>query len=254
MQLHLLISLLFSVGALSSPLGKRQSNSGDNSTQLDLAEQLVLATTDIERISLLAENGGNQSFVFNFATPANGTQPPPGPGGSIVAATGGTFPALIGRQSAAALFTLNPCGLVIPHTHPRSNEFIIVTEGTVFTQFLTESGSILISNNLTLYSGTIFPQGSIHLEFNPTCQKSVFTAGFNDNDPGTSAIAANFLTFNQELIGAALGGDQVVSGQDLATIEAGIPPATVIAVADCLAACGLQPNKKRSVKEVFGLS
>jgi hypothetical protein len=254
MHLQIILSLLLSATAfgapLSQPLEKRQS-SGVNTT--DLASQLLLAQTDVERIALLAA-GGNQSFVFDFANPLPGTQPPPSAGGSVVAASGATFPALIDRQSAAAVFTLNACGLVPPHTHPRSNEFIIVTEGTVFTQFITESGSLLITNNLTTYTGTIFPQGSIHLEFNPTCEKAVFTAGFNDNDPGVSSIAANFLLFDPELLSANLGGDQVVSGADLDNIRAGIPPDTVIAVADCLKACGIQPNGKRSLKEVFGLA
>src|SRR5277367_2920180 len=231
MQLQIILSLLFAATAFSAPqpelLEKRQS-SGVNET--DLATQLVLAQTDVERIGLLAA-GGNQSFVFNFANPPPGTQPPPGAGGSVVLASGATFPALIDRQSGAAVFTLNACGLVPPHTHPRSNEFIIVTEGTVFTQFITESGSLLITNNLTTWSGTIFPQGSIHLEFNPTCEKAVFTAGFNDNDPGVSNVAANFLSFDPELIGANLGGDQVISGADLENISAGIPKDTVIAVA-----------------------
>jgi len=253
--MHVKLALFFLLSAIvfgapvSDPLEKRQS-SGVNAT--DLPTQLLLAQTDVERIALLAA-GGNQSFVFDFANPAPGTQPPPSAGGSVVAASGATFPALIGRQSAAAIFTLNACGLVPPHTHPRSNEFIIVTQGTVFTQFITETGSLLITNNLTTYSGTLFPQGSIHLEFNPTCEKAVFTAGFNDNDPGVSSIAANFLAFDPELIGANLGGDQVVSGADLENIRAGLPTDTIIAVADCLKACGIQPNGKRSLKEVFGL-
>ena len=254
MQLQLILLVLFSASVFSAPLSKaleKRQSSGVNET--DLPTQLLLAQTDVDRIALLAA-GGNQSFVFNFANPPPGSQPPPGAGGSVVAATGATFPALIGRQSGAAVFTLNACGLVPPHTHPRSNEFIIVTEGTVFTQFITESGSVLITNNLTTYSGTLFPQGSIHLEFNPTCQKSIFTAGFNDNDPGVSNVAANFLSFDPELIGANLGGDQVISGADLENISAGIPKDTVIAVAECLKACGIQPNGKRSLKEVFGLA
>jgi len=254
MQRHIFLTLLLVGAALCTPLSskerieKRQSDSS-----LSLDDQLVLATTDIERISLVAA-GGDESFVFDFGNPPNGTQPPPGPGGSVVAATAGTFPALIGRQAAAALFILNPCGLVVPHTHPRSNEFILVTQGTVFTQFLTESGSLLISNTLTQYQGTLFPQGSIHLEFNPTCNTSIFTAGFNDNDPGVSAIAPNFLSLDPELIGATLGGDNVISGAELASIEKALPAAVVIQVADCLKTCGIQPNQKRSLKEVLNIS
>jgi hypothetical protein len=101
-----------------------------------------------------------------------------------------------------------------------------------------------------LYSN--FPQGSIHLQFNPTCEKAVFLAGFNDDDPGVSNIAANFLAFDPELVGATLGGDTVVSGADLATFEQGLPKDAVIAVQDCLSMCGIKTNAKRSLKEVFG--
>jgi oxalate decarboxylase/phosphoglucose isomerase-like protein (cupin superfamily) len=248
MHFHLILTLLASATALCAPLsgGHAKRQSSDTS---GLDAQLQLATSSVQRVALLAA-GGNQSFVFDFNS-ANGTQPPPG-GGSVVLASASSFPALIGRQSAAALFTLNPCGLVPPHIHPRADEFILVTEGTVFTQFLTETGSVLISNNLTTFSGTLFPQGSIHLEFNPTCGPAVFTAGFNSNDPGVSNVAANFLQFDEELVAANLGGDEVVSGADIAKIQANIPKDTIIAVQDCLKACGIPANHKRSLK-VFGL-
>jgi hypothetical protein len=190
--------------------------------------------------------------VFDFANPPAGSGPPPGAGGSVVTAFGSNFPAVISRNIGAAMFTLNACGLVPPHMHARSAEFITVVQGTVFTQFLTESGSVLISNNLTTLSAAVFPQGSIHLELNPTCEKAVFVAGFNDDDPGVSNIAANFLAFDPELVGASLGGDKVVSGADLATFEQGLPTDAVVAVQDCLCMCGINPNAKRSLRDVFG--
>jgi hypothetical protein len=246
MYIRVVLAFLALATAFGAPLSDDQITKRQSSNEDTLADQLVLATTDVERISLLAA-AGNESFVFNFAPQGIN----PSGGGSVVLANAASFPALIGRKSAAALFILNPCGLVVPHTHPRANEFILVTQGTVFTQFLTESGSILVTNNLTTFSGTVFPQGSFHLEFNPTCSPAMFTSGFNENDPGVSAIAANFLSFDPELVGATLGGDQVVSGADLAGIKAGLPSATVIQIAECLTACGIKPNKKRSLKEII---
>jgi len=245
-----LVGLLTATCVLATPIINKRQAATANVT-LDLSAQLRLANTDVERVSLLANAGGNESFVFDFAhAPAN-SGPPSSAGGSVITAFGSTFPALINRNIGAAVFILNACSLVPPHTHPRSAEFITVVEGTVFTQFLTESGSVVISNNLTTLMGTVFPQGSIHLEFNPTCGKAVFVAGFNDDDPGVSNVAANFLAFDQELVGASLGGDKVVSAADLASFERGLPQDAVFAVQECVSRCGIKPNRKRSLREIL---
>ena len=50
---------------------------------------------------------------------------------------------------------------------------------------------------------------------------------------------------------ANLGGETVVSGQDLATIEHAIPAGIAVGVQECLTKCGIKPNKKRSLVEAL---
>jgi hypothetical protein len=38
-------------------------------------------------------------------------------------------------------------------------------------------------------SATVFPQGAIHFEMNPSCEEAMFVAGFNGEDPGVNQVA-----------------------------------------------------------------
>ena len=82
-----------------------------------------------------------------------------------------------------------------PYTHPRATEFLtIASGGNVKSGFIQESGETTeITTILNQYEGGIFPMGSIHYEFNDSCEPAVFIATFNDEDPGLSRIAQNFL-------------------------------------------------------------
>jgi hypothetical protein len=257
MLLKTLLALLASTTALAVPTvvtGTKPAAAGvqkDTATPgADLTTRLLLANTAANRESIIAE-GGNASFVFNYnSPPANATTA--SPAGSLVIANAGTFPPLIGFKSALAVINLSPCAMVAPHLHPRADEFIIVTNGSLFTQFITENGAVLISNNLTAYEATMFAKGSIHLEFNPGCEAATFVAAFNDNDPGVSLIAPNFFELEEQLVIATLGGDMVFSGADLASVEHGIPASAIYLVQECVQRCGIKPNAKRSIAEVVG--
>jgi len=128
---------------------------------------------------------------------------------------------------------------------------VFVTEGKIFTQFLGETGAALISNELNTLGGTMFPRGSIHLEYNAECTAASFVAAFNDNDPGVSFIAPGFFSLEDQLVIAALGGDAIVSGQDLESIRHAIPAGLATSVQQCLTKCNIKPHAKRSLAEVF---
>jgi hypothetical protein len=151
-----------------------------------------------------------------------------------------------------AVISLDACAMVAPHLHPRADEFIIVTNGTIFAQLITENGAVLNSNNLTAYDATLFPKGSIHVEVNPTCEPATIVAAFNDNDPGTTLIAPNFFSLEDQAVIATLGGETTFSGADLASVEHAIPASAVYQVAECVERCGIKQNKKRSIADVVG--
>lgn len=101
-----------------------------------------------------------------------------------VAAHAKTFPAVIGNGVAMTLGFLGPCGMNTPHVHNRATEINVVIEGRLVTNFRIENGVDTISNTLSKYQMTVFPQGAMHQEFNPDCEDAVFVAGFNGQDPG----------------------------------------------------------------------
>lgn len=243
-----LLPLIAATAALAAPaIVERQNSNGPPSIILELEQ----ADSAVARNKILASNGGNASFAFDFA------HPPPGavvasPAGNLTVANGQTAPFLTDVHASLAVVQVAPCGLILPHLHPRGDEFIIVTSGQLFTQFITETGAALVTNTLDQWGSTIFPKGSIHLEYNPTCEPASFVAAFNSNDPGVSFVAANFLSLEDQLVVATLGGDSVVSGADLETIRQHLPPPVAVGVAQCLQQCKIQPYAKRSMKEVFG--
>jgi hypothetical protein len=235
---------LFASVALASPVVKRDAIS-------DLITKVNAAGSGAARNQVLAANGGNASFMFDF------TNPPAAavlssPAGKLVVASGTTAPFLTDIDASLAVVTIEPCGLILPHIHPRGDEFIITTQGTIFTQFIAETGAVLVSNTLNTLGATLFPKGSIHLEYNPTCQPATFIAAFNTNDPGVSFVAANLFSLEDQLVIASLGGDAVVSGADLASIRHALPEGLAVAVDQCVQTCGIKPNTKRSLKEVYG--
>jgi hypothetical protein len=42
----------------------------------------------------------------------------------------------------------------------------------------------------------VFPQGAIHFEMNPSCEKAMFVAGFNGEDPGVDQVAQRCMSFS----------------------------------------------------------
>ena len=218
MRLNILFTLLASTGALAAPLGqitKRDATS-------DLIAKLRNAGSAVARNRILADSGGNASFAFDFANPPP-TAVVTSPAGKLVSAGGSTAPFLTGVDAAMAIVTIEPCGLILPHIHPRGDEFILNIQGTIFTEFIAETGAVLVQNKLNKFGSTLFPKGSIHLEYNPTCEVSTFVAAFNSNDAGISFVSANLFSLEDQLVIASLGGDAVVSGADLASIRKALP-------------------------------
>ena len=212
---------------------------------------LEQADSAVGRNQILAANGGNASFAFDFKNPPSGALVS-SVAGNLTIANAQTAPFLVDIDSSLAIVEVAPCGMVLPHLHPRADEFIIVTEGEFFTQFVAETGAVLVTNTLKKWQSTLYPKGSIHVQYNPTCEPASFVAAFNSNDPGVSFVATSFLSLEDQLVVASLGGDSVVSGADLESIRQHLPAPVAVGVKECLKQCKIQPYAKRSLKEVFG--
>jgi hypothetical protein len=97
-------------------------------------------------------------FDYNNIIPDVGAQ-----GGSILLATVDNFPILEELGLSGAFSYIEPCGLNIPHLHPRANEMLTVLEGVLNTGFVQEDGfDTVIETQLGKYQATVFPMGSMH--------------------------------------------------------------------------------------------
>ncbi|KAJ7433591.1 spherulin-1B precursor [Mycena galericulata] len=174
-------------------------------------------------------------FDFNNQAPAAGAK-----GGSILLAIVDSFPILEGLGVAGGVSFIQPCGLNIPHTHPRSSEFFVVTEGILDTGFVQENGfSTQVKTQLGTYQATVFPMGSIHFQQNPTCSPAIFVAGFGNEDPGRSDIATNFWMLDSDVIDAALGFPTTIGGDNIDEWRSHLPVNLAAGVDSCLQKCGL---------------
>ncbi|KAJ7280622.1 spherulin-1B precursor [Mycena rebaudengoi] len=174
-------------------------------------------------------------FDFNNQTPAPGAK-----GGSILLATVDNFPILEELGISGAVSFIEPCGLNIPHLHPRANEILTVIDGILDTGFVQENGfNTEIETQLGKFQATIFPMGSIHYQQNPTCSPAAFVAALNNEDPGRSDIATSFWMLPSDVIDAALGFPHTIGGGNIDAWRAHFPVNLAAGVDSCLQMCGL---------------
>ena len=194
----------------------------------------------------------NITFIFINNTVTDGT------GGTIALSTVNNFPALIGTEVAMAIGFVNPCGLNVPHLHPRANEFLTVIQGELIAGLVLElndggSGHVIgqpapvnrpipqVNVTLSNYTGMLFPQGETHFQFNPTCEPALFAAAFDSSDPGRTQIARNFFSnMPGEMLITALGGDlEVLDAKRIAILRDNIPTSFAVVMEECAVKCGL---------------
>ncbi|KAF7342437.1 Spherulin-1b protein [Mycena venus] len=174
-------------------------------------------------------------FDFNNQAPAPGAK-----GGSILLATVDNFPILTDLGISGAISFIEPCGLNIPHEHPRANEMLTVIDGVLDAGFVLENGfNTEVQTQLGKYQATVFPIGSIHYQQNPTCSPAAFVAAFSYEDPGRSDIATNFWMLPSDVVDAALGFPETIGGDTIDAWRAHLPVNLAAGVDSCLKACGL---------------
>ncbi|KAG9245240.1 RmlC-like cupin domain-containing protein [Calycina marina] len=210
-----------------------------------LTQKLLLADTAADRYALLPSN---TQFQFDFNQPKGLG----GKGGDLFAANRKTFPALVGTSSGMAVGFLGPCGFNTPHIHPRATELQIVVEGKVITEMLPENGVFNVPGNatsgrrvirteLSAFQMTPFYQGSVHTQFNPSCDNATFIASFNSEDFGTGQVADELFAFDDMVVQAAFG--QAIDGADVDKFRKNIPASIAKGVSECLTTCGIAARR-----------
>jgi hypothetical protein len=214
-------------------------------TQVDRLQEL-LSVNNEGKVPLTDPKAVHDALAFDFKTAPVG-----GDGGRILVANEANFPLLVGEGIAGAVAFIEPCGMNSPHTHPRATELLTVVEGQLEVGFVMENGlfkdaakeinALAFPFNTTLnqFEATIFPQGSIHFQFNPTCERAIFTAALNNADPGTSQIAQNFFTLPDDIVTITLGNKNKIDPSNVDQFRANLPANLVSAVDSCKARCHL---------------
>lgn len=174
-------------------------------------------------------------FDYNNMAPATGAN-----GGSILLATVDNFPILQDLGISGAISLVEPCGLNIPHLHPRASELFTVIDGILDTGFVQENGfNAEVETQLGKYQATVFPMGSIHYQQNPTCSPATFVAALSSEDPGRSDIATSFWMLPSDIVDAALGYPETIGASNIADWKDKLPVNLASGVESCLQACGL---------------
>jgi Cupin len=210
---------------------------------LSLTQQLFLADTAVDRFALL----GNDAFVFDFNDPTRKQKGKGGRGGDLVVANRKTHPPLVGTGSGMAVGFLGPCGFNTPHVHPRATELQIVTKGKLTVEMVPENGVFNTPGETTSQRRVIhadilenqmipFYQGSVHTQFNPTCDNATFVASFNSEDFGTGQVVDEVLAFEDDIVLSAFG--ESFDASQLEVMRKQLPVSIAQGVASCIASCG----------------
>ncbi|KAK0252590.1 hypothetical protein LTR12_007699 [Friedmanniomyces endolithicus] len=241
MYSNLLASSLFAVLAIAAPLrqplGRRQQDGqtgwqGKNGTTgrpnptytTEQLNNIKLAMSAVDRYKYI-ESLGDTDLYFKFDySPAANPNPVAG----------------IGQGGQGDL----SCGMNTPHTHNRATELLVIVAGNnVHTSFVQESGlTTPITTTLNQYQGAVLPMGSIHYEFNDSCEPAVFVAAFSNEDPGLSRAAQNFFGEDGPIVTADLGFPAFLDHVNIPQFRSKIPKAFALGAQECLDRCGIKYN------------
>ncbi|KNC81563.1 hypothetical protein SARC_06120 [Sphaeroforma arctica JP610] len=204
-----------------------ESVEGDQDTKLQTSNkrQTPVFQTFQSRLSTFQVS----DFVFDYCQlPNTGT----GNGGTIQPIELAAHPALVLANMAQTKFTIEPCGINLPHIHPRATELVYMVSGAVTVGFVGENGGGAIMNNLSADMSTFFPQGLIHFQQNMECEPAVFVSSLNGVDPGTITLPEQLFALPTEALSAAFGQSEAA----INLIRNVLPMS--IARSDCLARRG----------------
>ncbi|GLJ36194.1 hypothetical protein SUGI_0726380 [Cryptomeria japonica] len=126
--------------------------------------------------------------------------------GGVRAATSGPnakFPAAKSQGLEIVRFKMVPCGVNLPHTHPRATEMLtLISGGPIQVGFVDTDGQAFID---ILHPGdvTIFPRGLMHFEMNVGCEEAQYISALNSQNPGVLTTSEAILKFPLRTVATA---------------------------------------------------
>ncbi|KAI1499682.1 RmlC-like cupin domain-containing protein [Biscogniauxia marginata] len=216
---------------------------------LSKTQQILLSDLRVDALNDVLKDDAD--FVFDFGAARKSG---PGEGGEIVQANRKTFPALTGSGVGMAVGFLGPCGFNTPHVHNRATELLVVTKGTVVSEMILENGAVAaaadddgksgprsVTNTIAELQATPFYPGSLHSQFNPSCDDAVFVAPFSSDDPGVETMAQAYLALGVDTVRAAAGNQ--IDGADVDRFRGLLSENVALGVEECLRTCGIEKRK-----------
>ena len=158
------------------------------------------------------------------------------PGGNVSYFNLSTTPALSGIGVAFSLSMLEPCGIILPHIHPRGSKGIYIIAGkSLLVGFIQENRAQVILNKIGVGHATVIPKGAVHFVQNLDCTPSVEIAAYNYEDPGLLTLGSNLFRFPDDLLSAAFG----VNDNSINKLRKTIPGYPLDVNVACRKRCGL---------------
>uniref|UniRef100_A0ACD6AFK6 Uncharacterized protein n=1 Tax=Avena sativa TaxID=4498 RepID=A0ACD6AFK6_AVESA len=98
-----------------------------------------------------------------------------------------------------------PFGQNPPHIHPRATEILTVLEGSLYVGFVTSNpDNKLFVKVLNKGDVFVFPQGSVHFQFNYGTNSAVALAALSSMNPGVITVANAVFGSNPNISGKIL--------------------------------------------------
>ncbi|XP_057451069.1 putative germin-like protein 9-2 [Lotus japonicus] len=161
---------------------------------------LVLSAFAIVQMTI----GGDPDILTDFISPINGIidgnfftftgfralsgQKTPPQAFKVIKASGAEFPALIGQSVSYAVLEFPAGSINPPHTHPRSAELLLVTQGALQVGFVDTTNK-LFTQSLQAGDMFVFPKGLVHFQHNADANNPALAlSAFGSANAGTVSL------------------------------------------------------------------
>ncbi|XP_024527002.1 putative germin-like protein 2-1 [Selaginella moellendorffii] len=108
-----------------------------------------------------------------------------GPGGLRAAINITLFPGIESQGITYVHFNMVPCGVNLPHTHPRASELLTLVSGGPLQVGFVDTAGVPRINLLHPGDLTVFPRGTMHFEINVGTKRAFYISALNSQNPGT---------------------------------------------------------------------
>jgi len=151
----------------------------------------------------------------------------------------GTYSGIGGNGVAVSIATLTPCGMILPHIHPRGAKVVYIITGKVMVGRIQENKAQPIISVLGPGDITFIPRAAMHFVQSLSCSVSQQLNAYNTEDPGLMTFGINVLRFPD----IAMEGAFNISRDQVEYLRTTLPPSALNPLSICQAACaaGLNP-------------